>query len=152
MSAVGDALTGAASPLLAPGRAGQLDYEGEDEEFGLLLAETMASFGTGHLAALAPEKKILFLQQASSSTVILMPQIRAAPPQTGLARVALALDMPLIDGAICMQKFTHLYLFVGEQHCDPHTIIYLYRVDVYVVGPQAACPDLQASFTVRSCT
>ena len=67
MSAVGNALTGAASPLLAPDRIGQLDYEGEDEEFGLLLAETMASFGSGHLAALSPEKKILFLQQASSS-------------------------------------------------------------------------------------
>ncbi len=65
MAGVGDALMRAASALLAPGRRAELDYEGADEEFGLALAEAMAEFGAAHLpAALAPDAKILFLQQA----------------------------------------------------------------------------------------
>lgn len=65
MAGVGDALMLAASALLAPGRAAELDYEGADEEFGLALAEAMAEFGAAHLqSVLSPDSKILFLQQA----------------------------------------------------------------------------------------
>lgn len=64
MAATGEALMQAAGALLAPGNASQLEYDGDADEFGQYVCETMAGFGTSHLHTLAPDKKILFLQQA----------------------------------------------------------------------------------------
>lgn len=71
MMAAGEALINAAGPLLAPEHMRELDYEGDAEEFGQYLCETMALFGTSHLHCLgSPDKKILFLQQACSPSFI----------------------------------------------------------------------------------
>ena len=67
MAATGEALMQAAGSLLAPGNASQLEYDGDADEFGQYVCETMAGFGTSHLHTLAPDKKILFLQQACPS-------------------------------------------------------------------------------------
>lgn len=65
MAATGEALMHAAGTLLAPENVRQLEYEGDADEFGQYLCETMAGFGTSHLHTLTPpDRKILFLQQA----------------------------------------------------------------------------------------
>ena len=74
MTETGQALLGAASQLLAPGNVAQLDFEGDADEFGQYLCETMASYGASHLHCIgSPDKKILFLQQVRSSCSWLAP-------------------------------------------------------------------------------
>ncbi len=74
MTETGQALLGAASQLLAAGNAAQLDFEGDADEFGQYLCETMASYGASHLHCIgSPDKKILFLQQVRSSCSWLAP-------------------------------------------------------------------------------
>ena len=69
MTETGQALLAAAGQLLAPGNAAQLDFEGDADEFGQYLCETMAAYGASHLHLIgSPEKKILFLQQVSFHT------------------------------------------------------------------------------------
>ncbi|BDA43725.1 Exportin-5 [Coccomyxa sp. Obi] len=68
MAATGEALMQAAGSLLSPGNASQLEYDGDSDEFGQYVCETMAGFGTSHLHTLAPDKKILFLQQMLAFT------------------------------------------------------------------------------------
>lgn len=70
MATAGEALMHAAGQLLAPENARQLDYDGDADEFGQYLCETMAGFGTSHLHTLAPDKKILFLQQVLPSASV----------------------------------------------------------------------------------
>ena len=68
MTETGQALLGPASQLLTPGNAEQLDFEGDADEFGQYLCETMASYGASHLHCIgSPDKKILFLQQVGAS-------------------------------------------------------------------------------------
>ena len=68
MTETGQALLGAASQLLAPGNAAQLDFEGDADEFGQYLCEALASYGASHLHCIgSPDKKILFLQQVAPS-------------------------------------------------------------------------------------
>ena len=67
MTEVGQALMAAGSQLLAPGNVAQLDFEGEADEFGQYLCETMALYGASHLHCIGgPDKKVLFLQQVRS--------------------------------------------------------------------------------------
>jgi len=64
MTEVGQALLAAASQVLAPETAVQLDFDGDADEYGQYLCETMASYGASHLHCIgSPDKKILFLQQ-----------------------------------------------------------------------------------------
>ena len=64
MTEVGQALMAAASQLLAPGNVAQLDFEGDEDEFGQYLCETMALYGASHLHCVGgPDQKVLFLQQ-----------------------------------------------------------------------------------------
>lgn len=66
MTETGQALLAAAGQLLAPGNAAQLDFEGDADEFGQYLCETMAAYGASHLHLIgSPEKKIIFLQQVN---------------------------------------------------------------------------------------
>ena len=74
MTETGQALLGAASQLLAAGNAAQLDFEGDADEFGQYLCETMASYGASHLHCIgSSDKKIVFLQQVGSSCSWLAP-------------------------------------------------------------------------------
>jgi len=50
---IADALIGAAAALLSPGAIDQLGYEGQHDEFGQTLCETMATLGSSHLAAIS---------------------------------------------------------------------------------------------------
>jgi exportin-5 len=71
MAATGEALLRAGGALLAPEHVRELDYEGDADEFGQYLCETMATFGTSHLHTLgSPDKKILFLQQVSHAPAL----------------------------------------------------------------------------------
>ena len=70
MATAGEALMHAAGQLLATENARQLDNDGDADEFGQYLCETMAGFGTSHLHTLAPDKKILFLQQVLPSACV----------------------------------------------------------------------------------
>lgn len=64
MTATGEALLQAASKVLTAPTQQQLDFEGNLDEFGQRLCETMADFGSTHLNCLGShENKILFLQQ-----------------------------------------------------------------------------------------
>lgn len=64
MAATGEALVQAASAVLTKQAQEQLSFEGDSDEFGQRLCETMAEFGSSHLHALAShDAKILFLQQ-----------------------------------------------------------------------------------------
>lgn len=64
MTETGQALLAAAGQLLAPGNTAQLDFEGDADEFGQYLCETMAAYGASHLHLIgSPEKKIVLLQQ-----------------------------------------------------------------------------------------
>ncbi len=66
MAATGEALVQAASALLTQQAQEQLSFEGDSDEFGQRLCETMAEFGSSHLHCLpSHDNKILFLQQAS---------------------------------------------------------------------------------------
>ena len=57
MAAAGGALVGAASALLAsPTAAAALDYDGDLDEYGLRLADALASFGGAHLGKLPAEE------------------------------------------------------------------------------------------------
>lgn len=76
MAATGEALMQAAGSLLAPGNASQLEYDGDADEFGQYVCETMAGFGPSHLHTLAPDKKILFLQQACSPALCLSGRVQ----------------------------------------------------------------------------
>ena len=67
MTAIGEALLQAGSSVLSAPLQQQLDFEGELDEFGQRLCETMADFGATHLNCLGThEQKILFLQQVSA--------------------------------------------------------------------------------------
>ena len=64
MTEVGQALLAAGSQLLAPRNVAQLDFEGEADDFGQYLCETMALYGASHLHCIGgPDRKVLFLQQ-----------------------------------------------------------------------------------------
>ena len=68
MAATGEALVQAASALLTQQAQEQLSFEGDSDEFGQRLCETMAEFGSSHLHCLpSHDNKILFLQQVSFS-------------------------------------------------------------------------------------
>jgi hypothetical protein len=68
MAATGEALVQAASALLTQQAQEQLSFEGDSDEFGQRLCETMAEFGSSHLHCLpSHDNKILFLQQVSLS-------------------------------------------------------------------------------------
>ena len=76
MAASGEALVQAASALLTQAPQEQLSFEGDSDEFGQRLCETMAEFGSSHLHCLpSHQSKILFLQQASLLT--------ETPPECG---------------------------------------------------------------------
>ncbi len=66
MLEAGEALMRTANTLLAPENnpAVELDYEGDNDEFGLLVCDAMAVLGSGHLAQAAPDagRKMAFLQ------------------------------------------------------------------------------------------
>lgn len=65
MAATGGALVQAASTVLTQQAQEQLSFEGDSDEFGQRLCETMAEFGSSHLHSLpSHDAKILFLQQA----------------------------------------------------------------------------------------
>ena len=65
MAATGEALVQAASAVLTQQAQEQLSFEGDSDEFGQRLCETMAEFGATHLHCLPThDSKILFLQQA----------------------------------------------------------------------------------------
>lgn len=64
MAATGEALVQAASTVLTQQAQEQLSFEGDSDEFGQRLCETMAEFGSSHLHSLpSQDTKILFLQQ-----------------------------------------------------------------------------------------
>lgn len=64
MAETGQALLAAAGQLLAPENAAQLDFEGDADEFGQYLCETMAAYGASHLHCIGgSDERILFLQQ-----------------------------------------------------------------------------------------
>ena len=64
MTEVGQALMAAATQLLAPANIPQLDFEGDADEFGQYLCETMALYGASHLHCVGgPDQKVLYLQQ-----------------------------------------------------------------------------------------
>lgn len=64
IAATGEALMQAASCVLNQQSQQELDFEGDLDEFGQRLCETMADFGSTHLHCLTSrESKILFLQQ-----------------------------------------------------------------------------------------
>ena len=66
MAATGEALVQAASALLAQQAQEQLSFEGDSDEFGQRLCDSMAEFGSTHLHCLPThQNKILFLQQVS---------------------------------------------------------------------------------------
>ncbi len=70
MTEVGQALIAAASQLLAPGNVAQLEFEGDADEFGQYLCETMALYGASHLHCVGgPDQKVLFLQQVSANVL-----------------------------------------------------------------------------------
>lgn len=65
MAATGGALVQAASTVLTQQPQEQLSFEGDSDEFGQRLCETMAEFGSSHLPSLpSHDTKIMFLQQA----------------------------------------------------------------------------------------
>lgn len=69
MAATGEALVQAASALLAQQAQEQLGFEGDSDEFGQRLCDTMAEFGSSHLHCLpSHDNKILFLQQMLAFT------------------------------------------------------------------------------------
>ncbi len=50
-----------------PALQGELGYEGQHDEFGQTLCETMATLGSSHLSAISsPDKKLAFLQHMLS--------------------------------------------------------------------------------------
>lgn len=66
MAEIGKALLQAASGVLTQQSQQELDFEGELDEFGQRLCETMAGFGSTHLHCLdTHDNKILFLQQVT---------------------------------------------------------------------------------------
>lgn len=70
MAATGEALVQAASAVLTQQAQEQLSFEGDSDEFGQRLCETMAEFGATHLHCLPThDSKILFLQQARGTLV-----------------------------------------------------------------------------------
>lgn len=67
MKEAGEALMQTANTLLAPENnpATALDYEGDNDEFGLLVCDAMAVLGSGHLQQAAPEaggRRMMFLE------------------------------------------------------------------------------------------
>ncbi|KAL3150212.1 hypothetical protein ABBQ32_000071 [Trebouxia sp. C0010 RCD-2024] len=73
MAATGEALVQAASAVLTQQAQEQLSFEGDSDEFGQRLCETMAEFGATHLHCLPThDSKILFLQQARGTLVDMM--------------------------------------------------------------------------------
>lgn len=69
MASSGEALVQAASALLTQQPQEQLSFEGDSDEFGQRLCETMAEFGSSHLHCLPTQQnKILFLQQMLAFT------------------------------------------------------------------------------------
>ena len=67
MMEAGEALMQTANTLLAPENNpdSQLDYEGDNDEFGLLVCDAMAVLGSGHLQQAAPDvggRRMMFLQ------------------------------------------------------------------------------------------
>jgi exportin-5 len=86
------ALDATAARLLAPGAAAELGYEGDADEFGQLLCETMATLGAAHLAAAvpAPEARLQYLQHMLAF---------AQHPYLPLADKALALWQKLLQDA-----------------------------------------------------
>ncbi|KAG7667885.1 hypothetical protein Ndes2526B_g01708 [Nannochloris sp. 'desiccata'] len=67
MMDAGEALMQTASSLLAPENnpGSELDYEGDNDEFGLLVCDALAVLGSGHLQQAAPEaggRRMMFLQ------------------------------------------------------------------------------------------
>jgi exportin-5 len=66
MLEAGEALMQTANVLLAPesNPATELDYEGDNDEFGLLVCDAMAVLGSGHLSQAAPDtgRRMAFLQ------------------------------------------------------------------------------------------
>lgn len=76
MAATGGALTQAASTVLTQQAHEQLSFEGDADEFGQRLCETMAEFGSSHLHSLpSQDTKILFLQQARLQCQSLRPSV-----------------------------------------------------------------------------
>ncbi|KAL4423234.1 hypothetical protein ABPG77_000026 [Micractinium sp. CCAP 211/92] len=64
---IADALIAAAAALLSPGAQGELGYEGQHDEFGQTLCETMATLGSQHLGSLSTqEKRLAYLQHMLS--------------------------------------------------------------------------------------
>lgn len=64
---IADALIGAAAALLSPAAQGELGYEGQHDEFGQTLCETMATLGSQHLGSLSTqEKRLAYLQHMLS--------------------------------------------------------------------------------------
>lgn len=69
MAATGEALVQAASAVLTQQAQEQLSFEGDSDEFGQRLCETMAEFGGTHLHCLPThDSKIMFLQQMMTFT------------------------------------------------------------------------------------
>ena len=66
MQEAAEALIQTANALLAPEASPdkELDFEGENEEFGLLICESMATLGTGHISQAVPDaaRRMVYLQ------------------------------------------------------------------------------------------
>lgn len=64
MQEVAAALMQAAEALLAPSALGELDYEGDNDEFGQAVCEAMATLGSFHLGTAFPDpsRRLAFLQ------------------------------------------------------------------------------------------
>ncbi|PSC73686.1 HASTY 1 [Micractinium conductrix] len=88
---IAEALINAAAALLSPATQAELGYEGQHEEFGLTLCETMATLGASHLGAITnPDKKLAFLQHMLSF---------ARHPYVPLADKALPMWVKLLQDA-----------------------------------------------------
>lgn len=99
LTEVGQALMAAASQLLAPANIPQLDFEGDADEFGQYLCETMALHGASHLNCVGgPDQKIVFLQQVRVCPF-------RYPESVCIARLPISLW--LLRCALCESIFWH---------------------------------------------
>lgn len=106
MAATGGALVQAASTVLTQQAQEQLSFEGDSDEFGQRLCETMAEFGSSHLHSLpSHDAKILFLQQARS-------QCQACSLYISSAAAGCCLQSVLYNNSTCL--FCHSVLVAVE--------------------------------------